>query len=124
MRAKNICSLNTGIANACSLSAAPITFNAVTEIESPKYVFRLGNVAFLRILTYKTVINANTVLFSLPEGYRPKKKESIRAHFVRIKDGVIGNYPITLNTNGTMVSNFNDDGELWSIDLFYIYTTA
>lgn len=116
--------LNTGLSDTGKLSVAQISFDARTEARSPRYVFRLGNVAFLRILTSKTIVNANAVLFTLPEGYRPKRQLAVKTQFIRTRDGAIGVYDVIMNTNGTMVSNFNDDGEAWNIDLFYVYTVG
>ena len=110
--------------NAASFSAASIEFNAHTGMASPQYVFKVGNIAILRILTHETIINANAVLFTMPNGYRPLKKQTVRAHFTRLKDGLRGSYSVALNQDGTIISSFNDDGETWDIDLFYIYICA
>ena len=64
------------------------------------------------------------MLFTLPEGYRPKRQLAVKTQFIRTRDGAIGVYDVIMNTNGTMVSNFNDDGEAWNIDLFYVYTVG
>lgn len=110
--------------DARSLAAKPVLFPAYTAMAFPRLVFQFGKIVFLKLSTYDTIVNANVTLFAVPYGCYPQKTESFYAHFVRKRDGLHIDAIVILNQDGNIISDFNDDGELWAVDLFYVYVCA
>ncbi len=84
----------------------------------------------MNLSTIKTQVYANAVLFTLPEGFRPKTIISVYARFLynggdyTFRGARMGSYPLTIYTNGQVVSNFNNEGTYWDIDVFAMFETT
>ena len=111
-------------------ASADIAYNAFTSAAYSKICYKIGNIAIINLSTIKTQVYANTVLFTLPEGFRPNKNETVRARFV-YNTGEYANrgsrmrcYPLSIHTNGQVISDFNDRGAYWDIDVFAMFLTS
>lgn len=121
--------LNNNLANVTSLKFDNnIGYNAYT-LSAYHRAYKLGSIAFVYMDTIKTQVGDGTVLFTLPQGYRPSKAFNANARFVynggtyADRGARQGHYPLTVNTDGTITSNFNNENTYWDITTLLIYET-